>query len=79
MDLGQIGAVPLTLGALVTMGGIIVGVIRGYRWFLDEVKRVVTEALSSHEANESIWRAEVSRRLDAIERKLDQRNEGDPS
>lgn len=75
MDLGQLGALPLTLGALVTMGGLAAGVIKGYRWFLDEVKRVVAEALAGHESKEAVWRNEVTRRLDEIERKVDRLTE----
>lgn len=75
MDLGQLGALPLTLGALVTMGGLAVSVIKGYRWFLGQVKEVVSEALQTHEEKESAWQEEVKRRLDAIEEKVDRLTE----
>lgn len=75
MDLAHLGALPLTLGALLTMGGLVVSVIKGYRWFLDQITEIVSKALHEHEKNESGWQKEISRRLDVIEAKVDRLTE----
>lgn len=62
-----IDTLPLTLGALVFMISAIVGVVKGYRWLLNEIRASVLDAMLTHEAKEKIWQDEVTRRLGVIE------------
>jgi hypothetical protein len=73
---GDLGVVPLTVGGVVAMISAVVGVIKTYRWFLAQIKEVVSDALRSHEDKETVWQTEVTRRLDVIEEKVDRLSEG---
>lgn len=78
MDLGQIGTVPLTLGAVVTGGALVVGIVKGtvkvYDWFMAQVvarvAAVVSDALKGHEEKEEKWQQEITGQLGDIRERL---------
>lgn len=67
---------PILAGAGALTVSVIVGVIRGYRWFLSQVREVITEAMRSHEAKEGEWQRAIGERLDRLEEKVDRLIEG---
>lgn len=62
---------PLVLGAGGTAVAGIVAVVKGYRWFVGQIREVITEAMRNHERVEGEWQKAIERRLDDIERKVD--------
>lgn len=62
---------PVLLGSGALAAGGVMGVIRGYKWLLKEIRAAITEALEHHQETESEWQRGIERRLDAIEEKVD--------
>lgn len=62
---------PIILGALSLMLGGVIGVIKGYRWFLDEIRTAINTAIDRHSEAEAVWQREVERRLGSLESKMD--------
>ena len=75
-DASVLAHLPVVAGiGAVVLGGII-GVLKGYRWLLAEIKTVITAAIEHHTEVERTWQHEIERRLTVIESKVDRIIEG---
>ena len=50
----------------------IVGILKGYKAFLSEIRQVVGGELRAHTDSEKTWQEQIERRLGEIERKVDE-------
>jgi hypothetical protein len=66
---------PVVLGALSVLGAVVIAIVKGYRWFLGEIKSVISGAMAAHEKAEGEWQKAIKERLDRIEAKVDRLTE----
>ena len=63
--------IPLLVAAgALTVSGII-GVVKGYKWLLKEIREAITDSLANHERVEEEWQKVIEHRLEDIESKVD--------